>query len=275
MSEQPKTIGFEAVDLYRNPLAFVDYLNKVNSLETIRKYKGKAHVLLGVRDGDSILDVGCGIGIDTEEIAALFGPNIKIVGIDNSKVMIGIANSSLVGKDSSTLIEYVVQDAHFLGFGDNKFDISRADRTFQHLKDPAKALREMVRVTKPGGKILVIDTHWESLNIEGISREDAQTIRRAYEAIVLSPNIAIQLKDLMVKEGIKKTRIDFEKTQLAFPDLDSIEKVLWIDDSLSEAERVGAITKEQRSSCVNAIKKVSPDLIRATVDLYIAKGIKT
>ncbi len=272
---QRRTIGFEAVDQTKDPLAFARYLNEVNSLETIRRYKDKVHALLRVRDGDSILDVGCGIGIDTEEIAVLFGPNIKIVGIDSSELMIGIANLSLSKVKNLTPIAYAVQDAHSLSFGDNEFDISRADRTLQHLIDPRKALREMIRVTKSGGKILLVDTNWGSMNIKGISRANSEIIKKTYGVIVLNPNIAVRLKELMVEEGIRENKIDFEKTQLTFPNLASIEVVLWIEDSLNEAEKMGVITQEDKLRCIDDVKRVNPDSVQATVDLYIARGIKT
>jgi len=53
--------------------------------------------------------------------------------------------------------EVVVADAHSLPFPSESFDGAWADRTFQHLADPLAALRELVRVVRPGGRIVIAD----------------------------------------------------------------------------------------------------------------------
>lgn len=268
------TPGFDAVDQSGDPAKFVNYLKEINSLSTIRAYKSIAHTLLEVRDGDSILDVGCGAGIDTKEIALLFGPNIRITGIDKSEIMIGIAKLSLNNVRNSTPITYAVQDARALSFGDNEFDITRADRTFQHLKDPKKALGEMIRVTKQGGKILLADTDWSSLDIKGISQENLETIRKTYNAIISNPGIATQFEKLMKEEGIKKDKIISKKTQLIFTGLSNIKDALLLDIGLDKAEKMGVITQEEKLNLVSALEKSDPDSIHATADLYLVRGIK-
>jgi ubiquinone/menaquinone biosynthesis C-methylase UbiE len=55
---------------------------------------------------------------------------------------------------------------HHLTFPDNSFDASRADRTFMHLDSPAQSLREMIRVTKPGGRVLVYEVDFETVTLD-------------------------------------------------------------------------------------------------------------
>ena len=60
----------------------------------------------------------------------------------------------------------VCANATELPFPDASFDASRSERMFQHLKDPDAVFGEMVRVTKPGGRIVVLDPDWGTASID-------------------------------------------------------------------------------------------------------------
>jgi SAM-dependent methyltransferase len=62
--------------------------------------------------------------------------------------------------------EFDLGDAQALAFPDATFDACRSERTFQWLADPAVALAEMVRVTRPGGRVAVIDSDWDTFSID-------------------------------------------------------------------------------------------------------------
>jgi ubiquinone/menaquinone biosynthesis C-methylase UbiE len=110
------------------------------------------------------LDVGCGIGHDARELMRLVGARGRVVGADYSKEMIAEARRG--AKDISSLPKFVVSEAHHLPFSSCTFDASRADRVLQHLADPRTAFEEMVRVTKPGGTVQIIDRDWGLVAIE-------------------------------------------------------------------------------------------------------------
>jgi SAM-dependent methyltransferase len=59
-----------------------------------------------------------------------------------------------------------VGDAHALPFTDDSFDATRSERVFQHLAEPAVALAEMRRVTRPGGRVVVTEPDWDTLVID-------------------------------------------------------------------------------------------------------------
>lgn len=100
-----------------------------------------------------MLDVGCGPGVDLVAIGAS-----KSVGLDPSWAMCATAQSS-----ARTIVR---GDAHNLPFSDGAFDAVRADRVVQHLAQPGDALREFVRVLRPGGRIVIADPDQESLVIQ-------------------------------------------------------------------------------------------------------------
>src|SRR5262245_4014546 len=104
---------------------------------------------LGVTDGWSILDVGCGLGEVCADLAELVGPTGRVVGIDASEALIAHARE----RWGASRIEFDVGDAEALEFEDATFDAVRAERVVQHLGDPATAIAEMARVVRPGGGV--------------------------------------------------------------------------------------------------------------------------
>jgi ubiquinone/menaquinone biosynthesis C-methylase UbiE len=68
-------------------------------------------------------------------------------------------------------VEFSVGDAHDLEFTDNTFDGCRADRVFQHLPDREGALAEMIRVARPGARIVVLDPDWGTAVVDSPDRE--------------------------------------------------------------------------------------------------------
>ena len=122
----------------------------VHSWRTARN--SAAYLLPHLRSGQSLLDVGCGPGTITTDLATYVAPG-RVVGLDRSKTVVSTARES--AKDPS--VEFVAGDVYALDFADGSFDVVHAHQLLQHLSDPVAALREMARVAKPGGLLAVRD----------------------------------------------------------------------------------------------------------------------
>lgn len=94
-----------------------------------------------------ILDVGSGTGAVTEELAAR--SRGQVIGVDLDPAMVAYARARAGGA------EYRLGDAHDLPFRDGRFDVTACHFLLLWCRDPAAAAREMVRVTRPGGAVLV------------------------------------------------------------------------------------------------------------------------
>ena len=160
--------GFQHVDGSTDPEFFVRYLDAVSALEAARKYKQCTIDLLRVGSGDRVLDVGCGTGDDVRLIASQVGSTGLVVGVDNSTTMIAAARQRV--RDNRPGLELHVGNAHALNFADGTFDACRADRVFQHLDMPDVALRELARVVRPGGWVVVADPDWDTLVVDAPDR---------------------------------------------------------------------------------------------------------
>lgn len=160
---------FADVDGGADPESRVRYLDVVTAQARMTKNKQDSYDSLGFQPGAWGLDVGCGTGDDVRALAELVGPTGKVVGLDNSATMIAEACSRSEGSDLP--VEFLQASIYGIPFPDDSFDACRAERVFQHLDAPVRALREMKRVTKPGGRISVIDTDWGSMMVDTDNRE--------------------------------------------------------------------------------------------------------
>lgn len=110
---------------------------------------------LGLRDGMSILDVGCGPGFMTEQLQRAF-PNSPITALDVEPLMISLAQQHLQDANGHKPT-FVIASIDDMGLPDNAFDFAIARYVFQHLPQPIAAAREILRVLRVGGTAAVID----------------------------------------------------------------------------------------------------------------------
>jgi SAM-dependent methyltransferase len=102
----------------------------------------------GVVNGEAVLDVGSGTGALTAAVAAA-APSSRIIGIDPAAPYVAFAQARHSGKS----IQFEVGDAQQLRFRDRSFDRTISLLVLNFIPDPAKALTQMIRVTRPGGTV--------------------------------------------------------------------------------------------------------------------------
>ena len=105
---------------------------------------------MGIASGDRVLEVGVGTGIN----AALYPRDCQVTGIDFSPSMLEQARARVARKELSH-VRLMEMDAADLKFPDESFDIVYAPYLVNCVSDPLKVVREMRRVCKPGGKIVI------------------------------------------------------------------------------------------------------------------------
>jgi Methylase involved in ubiquinone/menaquinone biosynthesis len=112
--------------------------------------------LLDLRRGDHVLEVGIGTGLNLP----LYPGHCRITGIDLSEEMLEKAQDKVVELALSS-VTLKAMDATVMDFGDSEFDAAVATYTISAVPDPVGVLREMRRVVKPGGNIVVLN-HFRS-----------------------------------------------------------------------------------------------------------------
>lgn len=111
-----------------------------------------AYLLPYLGPGDALLDVGCGPGTITVDLATIVSPG-RVVGLDASAEV--LEQARVAAGEACVDIELVVGDVRVLDFPDDSFDVVHAHQVLQHLGDPVAALVEMRRVCRPGGLVAV------------------------------------------------------------------------------------------------------------------------
>ncbi|MGP3982274.1 methyltransferase domain-containing protein [Streptomyces sp. KR80] len=120
-----------------------------------------AYLIGELRPGLSLLDVGCGPGTITADLAALVAPG-RVVAVDAAADILDQARSTTAERGLET-VEFASADAHDLNFPDDSFDAVHAHQVLQHVADPVRALREMRRVCRPGGVVAVRDSDYAAM----------------------------------------------------------------------------------------------------------------
>jgi ubiquinone/menaquinone biosynthesis C-methylase UbiE len=123
-----------------------------------------------------VLDVGCGMGTEAREIA--LAATVEVVGVDDSRAMIDEAVRRSAG--TGLPVSFRVADATRLPFRDAHFDACQALTLLEHVTDPTSVISEMVRVTRPGGRIAVLDLDQGSTLMDHPDRAMTRTILQAW-----------------------------------------------------------------------------------------------
>ncbi len=139
-----------------------DQLIDVNDLQAalpgIRGLRRWAHDALAVAPGESAVDIGSGTGSEVLVFADAVGPTGDAVGVEPDPNLLAGAERRAAQHNSPA--RFVPGDAYGLPFGGDTFDVALCERVFQHLTAPARAAREIARVLKPGGRVVVMDSDW-------------------------------------------------------------------------------------------------------------------
>lgn len=252
MPEEADTGEWGNVDASEDANEYTSYLEQASAVEAIAAYKARSYEELRLEPGSSVLDAGCGIGDDARELAELVGPDGTVVGIDNSETMIGTARERTVDAPS---VSFEVGNVTALDFGDDAFDAARADRVLQHLDDPAAALAELLRVTRPGGRIGLSDPDFESLRIDAPGMDAPADLLEPEYGPSRNPDQGRRLYRLAVDGGLTDITIDpvlFVSTEFEF-----VRQMGTIDDWTANMVAAGVISSTERDEWAGRLEDAS------------------
>jgi len=160
---------------------------------------------LALRPGERVLDVGCGPGFLAAELAAAVGPTGLVRGIDRSDSMIGMAHRRCAAQPWVTVQK---SDAENLAFADAQFDVAVAVQVYEYVADVAGALRQVSRVLRPRGRVLVVDTDWDSIVWSSGDPQRMTRVLAAFDEHLTHPHLPRELGPLLSRAGFRLERCD-------------------------------------------------------------------
>jgi ubiquinone/menaquinone biosynthesis C-methylase UbiE len=262
------TTSFTRVDAQPQSDFFIRFLDAGNALPDIRSIKQIMIERLELRPGYSLLDLGCGMGDDVSELAAIVGANGTVVGADISTAMIAEANRR--HGHLSPAVRFMEADAKRLDLSDAAFDRCRAERVLMHVLHPERALAEMVRVLRPGGGLVVFDFDWDTMYADSAHKETTRRLFHSFSDGITNGWIGRALPRLFREAGLQ------DVTDVPHAVRIKCEFAHWLlDGHLAKAMQAGALSSREVSEWWSDLEEVD---VKGTLNLgllgFVVSGRK-
>ncbi len=230
--------GFQSVDRASDFEVFASCLTLIDSIPFFAECKRDSYDLLAATPGSRILEVGCGLGDDAAALARRVAPGGSVVAVDGSQAMVDAArkrHGDVAG------LSFEVANAAQLPYEDATFDGCRIDRVLQHIPDPGVAIREMVRVLRPGGMLVAFDNDWETLAVDSADRVSTRAILNAWCDRFPSGWIGRRLVPLFLEAGLDD--IEAHPKTLVLRELEVADRVFSLFATAEGAVKAGTISR--------------------------------
>lgn len=221
------------------------------------RWAGPVLDAVGVKPGDSVLDVACGTGVVAREAAKRVDDTGKVVGLDCNDGMLAVARR--IAPD----IDWRTGQAEKLPFDDGSFDVVACQFALMFFEDRVAALREMWRVLKPGGRLAVAT--WDRLDhspgydamVALLQRLFGERIADALRApfVLGDPDM---LSALAAEAGIEGAEIETRDDVVAFPSLED-----WVHTDVKGWTLADMIDDDQYRKLLDAARHELADFVQA------------
>jgi ubiquinone/menaquinone biosynthesis C-methylase UbiE len=192
--------GFSDVDAADDPATLVTQMDSAEGIGGFALCRERAIQALDLAPGARVLDVGCGPGGATLDLARRVLPDGEVVGVDASEAMVVEARQRF---DRAALpIHFEIGDAQQLRFETASFDACRTERMLCHVPDPVRAVAEMTRVTKAGGRVVAIDVDMELTAVDFSDVDISRAFVTALAGSVRNGRVGRQLRRVFRGAGL-------------------------------------------------------------------------
>jgi ubiquinone/menaquinone biosynthesis C-methylase UbiE len=161
--------------------------------------------LLAPGAGERILDIGVGPGLLALELARAVGPEGEVVGIDVSADMLAMASARLQGLGHARCVE---GGAERLEFSDGAFDAAVSTQVYEYVADMPRALAELCRVLRPGGRALILDSDWRSVVWRSSDEARMARVLEVWDGHLVDPHLPARLGPMMRAAGFAEPRVE-------------------------------------------------------------------
>lgn len=201
-----------------------------------------------LKAGDDFLDVGCGTGVLTREAAGVVGANGRAVGLDLSESMLGVA------RKQAPTARFQQGNATALPFEDASFDVVCGAFMLMFVPEPAAAVKEMWRVLRPGGRLVL--SVWQALSDNPVYSRlvdiaSRRIDRRAGEALSWPYQLGADgvLAKILEQGGARSATIELRQGRARFPSLEGLvttEIKAWVIAESVDESAINAVIADAK-----------------------------
>lgn len=184
--------------------SIVEQLERVYKGRDVLRRRSLVRDALDAQPGDRVLDVGCGPGFFVAEILEAVGHEGSVVGVDLSPQMLEVA-AKRAGDVPN--VEFIESAATPLPLPDASFDRALTVQVLEYVDDVAGALRELRRVVRPGGRVVVWDVDWSTTSLHSADQARMRRVLDAWDRHLADPFLPRTLAGQMRAAGFEDVRM--------------------------------------------------------------------
>jgi SAM-dependent methyltransferase len=195
--------GFADADRAAAPEPLIAFLEVADALPEVRAYKRRMRELLALESGQTVLDVGCGVGFEACRLAQGH-PGNTVIGLDRQAMLDVAARRA---EQLGVTVRWLSGEAEAIPLPENVVDACFTERVLKYLPDPAAGIAEMVRVLKPGGRIACFELDYAATLLNG-EVTMAGAVGDLLNASVSEPRMGRRLPGLLHNAGLREVTFE-------------------------------------------------------------------
>lgn len=269
----PHPDPWRAIDRQPDPARYVRMMESRGQTPTQARLRRRFLRFCGIAPGWRVVDVGCGSGVVTRDVAARVGARGHVVGVDRSRVLLAAARRRAREERLERRIDFRLGDAGALPLRSGRFDCALAVTVLLHVARPLAVLRELARVTRPGGVVGLQD---QDFGTQVLDHPDRALTRVIFEGVTArmypEPFSGRTLVRRLVEQGFERVRLLADVYQVR--NLDPFTHDL-LERRAANAVKFGLIGAARASRWVAAVERAdAAGHFVFTFNYYGAAGVK-
>lgn len=218
----------------------------------------------------TIVDLGCGTGIDVINLSRTLGQEVSIVGVDHDDTLLAKGREAA----SDLNVRFICSEATHIPFADDSLEGVRAERLVQHLTQPQEVIHEAKRVLKSGQPLLIVETDWASLVFyQGDPAVQEKLIHYLTKVKINNGFAARKLSSYLETASFRDIRTELFPFTLRT--LKEANDYLWIELILKEMNEKEYLSSEEHDSFLASLKKADQNnYFACAINIVVVSSIK-